>query len=158
VRRHLSILLCVLAAASVLSGASTASASHQAGHNAPLGPAPKRFPSGFKTPTDTEWGFPIGGFGGKLADDADYGVAHPAKPEKHHPVIFVHGNTTDHADWYPVRDALIGAGWNALDLWAPSLNGVGSQSGTDGTANPRRDDEHLAYPGYDFGADHEQHR
>jgi triacylglycerol lipase len=146
VRRVAALVLALVA----LGG--TASASHQAGHNEPVGPARARFPSAFPKLVDREWGFRLGGFGGRLWDDADYGVRHPVRPEKHHPVIFVHGNTVDHADWYPVRAAFIAAGWSASDLWAISYNGVGSQNGTDGTTNPRRDDEHIAYPGYDFGA------
>lgn len=142
----------VTALSLVLVAGGPASADHQVGHNAPLGPANARFPHAFPKLVDSEWGFRLGGFGGKLANDVAYGVKHPSKPERHDPVIFVHGNTTDHADWYPVRDAFIAAGWNAADLWAISYNGVGSQNGTDGTPNPRRDDEHLAYPGYDFGA------
>lgn len=129
-----------------------ARADHRVGHLEPLGPAPARFPDGFTTPTDAEWGFPLGGFGGVLDDDADWGVVAAATPRTHPPVIFVHGNTTDAADWYPVRDAFIAAGWDPAGLWAVSYNGLGSQSGTDGTANPRRDAEHLGVPGYDFRA------
>jgi pimeloyl-ACP methyl ester carboxylesterase len=136
----------------MLSISAPAFADHKAGHNAPPGPAPARFPSGFRAPIDTEWKFKVGGFGGKLSDDSDWDVVHVKHPETHYPVIFVHGNTVDHADWYPVRDAFVNAGWNALDLWALSYNGLGSENGTDGTTNPRRDDEHINNPSNDFGA------
>jgi pimeloyl-ACP methyl ester carboxylesterase len=143
-----------LVAAAVLAGSllagMPANANHQAGHLEPAGPAPARFPKTFPVIKDSEWGFRIGGFGGKLADDPAYSVKHAKTPEKHLPVIFVHGNTVDAADWYPVRDAFIASGWNADDLWAISYNGLGGQSGTDGTTNPRRDDEHLSNGDSDY--------
>lgn len=68
--------------------------------------------------TDSEWGFEIGGFGGTLDDDAVWDVeADPDAPDRPN-VVMVHGNVVDAADWYPVRDAFIGAGWSPDDLWA----------------------------------------
>lgn len=125
-------------------------ADHQGNHAEPIGPAVARFPAGFPALTDSEWGFEIGGFGGALDDDADWDVeSDPTAPDRPN-VVMVHGNVVDAADWYPVRDAFIGAGWSPDDLWALSYNGIGSQSGSDGTGNPRRDAEHMAYPGYDY--------
>ncbi len=126
-----------------------ARADHQGNHAEPPGPAVARFPEGFPALVDDEWGFPLGGFGGALGDDADWGVTpDPAAPDRPN-VIMVHGNVVDAADWYPVRDAFIAAGWSPDDLWALSYNGIGSQSGSDGTGNPRRDAEHDADPNFD---------
>jgi pimeloyl-ACP methyl ester carboxylesterase len=144
--------LIAVAAAIIVLLAPQASSMHQAAHVEPVGPAAVRFPTAFRGPNDAEWGFPLGGFGGKLGDDAEWDVTHAAKPERHHPVIFVHGNTVDAADWYPVRDTFVGHGWNALDVWALSYNGLGSQNGADSIGNPRRDDEHLNDPDNDFAA------
>ncbi len=117
-------------------------------HDPPSGPAAVRFPTGFAHLVDHEWGFALGGFGGALPDDAASGVHPSASPGAHAPVVFVHGNTVDAADWYPVRDAFIAAGWNPDDLWALSYNGLGANSGSaGGTANPRRDAEHAAAGG-----------
>lgn len=127
----------------------TVHADHEAGHDRPSAAAVARFPDGFPVLLDSEWGFPIGGFGGSLDDDARYGVAISASSTRRPPVIFVHGNNVDHADWYPVRDAFIDAGWHPDDLWALSYNGLGNQAGSDGTGNPRRDDEHFAAEGFD---------
>lgn len=140
----------MVALASLVLLGGTAFADHQNGHNPPAGPAVARFPSGFRTPIDAEWRFKLGGFGGKLADDAEWGVKHRLRPERHYPVIFVHGNNVDAADWYPIRDSFINEGWNASDVWAVSYNGIGSQNGTGATANPRRDDEHLNDDRNDF--------
>ena len=129
--------------------APAARADHEGGHERPPGPAVARFPAGFPELVDSEWGFPLGGFGGALDDDSDYGVEVSPTAVRREPVIFVHGNNVDHADWYPVRDAFIAAGWHPDDLWALSYNGLGNQAGTDGTPNPRRDDEHLATEGFD---------
>jgi pimeloyl-ACP methyl ester carboxylesterase len=129
--------------------APVAHADHEVGHLEPPGPAVARFPAGFPALLDSEWGFPLGGFGGPLDDDAGYGVEVSPKAVRREPVIFVHGNNVDHADWYPVRDAFIAAGWHPDDLWALSYNGLGNQAGTDGTPNLRRDDEHLAAEGFD---------
>src|SRR5687767_1959030 len=80
---------------------SPAHADHEGGHLEPPGPAIARFPAGFPELVDSEWGFPIGGFGGALDDDADYGVEVSETAVRRAPVIFVHGNNVDHADWYP---------------------------------------------------------
>jgi pimeloyl-ACP methyl ester carboxylesterase len=84
---------------------------------------------------DAEWEWRIGGFGG---------VKRRA-PLKHVPVILVHGNNVDHADWYPVRDDFRAAGWSDQELWALSYNGLGGSNGSALTrTNPQRDEEHRA--------------
>jgi pimeloyl-ACP methyl ester carboxylesterase len=99
----------------------------------PQGPAKVRFAPDFPALKDSEWGFRIGGFGG---------VRKRARL-RHVPVIFVHGNNVDHADWYPVRDAFRAAGWSDQELWALSYNGLGGNNGTAlHTANSERDAEH----------------
>ncbi len=109
-------------------------ADHQAGHQEPQGPARVTFASDFPALTDHEWGFALGGFGGIEAG---------LRPEQV-PVIFVHGNNVDHADWYPVRDAFRAAGWSDQALWALSYNGLGGNNGSAlFTANPQRDAEHA---------------
>ncbi len=113
-----------------------------AGNTEPSGPAKVRFAAGFPSLTDHEWGFAIGGFGGTRAGD----------PPGHVPVIFVHGNNVDHADWYPVRDDFHAAGWSDQALWALSYNGVGANNG--GAlfrANPERDAEHAEVGGDGIG-------
>ncbi len=109
-------------------------AHHSAGHDPPQGPAKVRFPADFPKLMDSEWGFDIGGFGG---------IARLAKPN-HVPVIFVHGNNVDHADWYPVRDRFKEAGWTDQELWGLSYNGLGAANGSAlFTQNPERDAEHT---------------
>jgi pimeloyl-ACP methyl ester carboxylesterase len=99
----------------------------------PQGPAKVRFGRGFPVLKDSEWGFQLGGFGG----------VRPRAARRHVPVIFVHGNNVDAADWYPVRDAFRKAGWSDQELWALSYNGLGGNNGTAlHTANPERDAEH----------------
>ncbi len=109
-----------------------AGASHQAGHTPPQGPAKVRFGPGFPALIDHEWGFRLGGFGG----------VRPGAPLRHVPVVFVHGNTVDHADWYPVRDEFRAAGWTDQELWALSYNGLGGNQNALFHANPERDAEH----------------
>jgi pimeloyl-ACP methyl ester carboxylesterase len=111
------------------------------GHTAPQGPAAVRFAADFPTLVDSEWGFTIGGFGG----------IHRRAPREHVPVIFVHGNTVDHADWYPVRDDFRAAGWSDQELWALSYNGLGGNNGSGVRMNPERDAEHQAM-GWDGAA------
>ncbi|HVL89910.1 MAG TPA: hypothetical protein VM841_06710 [Actinomycetota bacterium] len=131
-------LLC----AAALLAALPARADHQAGHSSPQGPAKIRFPTDFPALTDHEWGFRIGGFGG-IASGA---------PRTHAPVIFVHGNNVDHADWYPVRDRFKAAGWTDQELWALSYNGLGANNGSAlFTQNPERDAE-RAEMGWDGNA------
>lgn len=127
--RRILITIALLAVAVV-----PAHADHQAGHLAPQGPAKIRFASDFPALTDAEWGFRIGGFGGIAA----------GAPRTHDPVIFVHGNNVDHADWYPVRDRFKEAGWTDQELWALSYNGLGANNGSALlTPNPERDAEHT---------------
>lgn len=102
-------------------------------HDPPQGPAKVAFGPGFPALKDHKWGFPLGGFGG----------IRPGTPIKRPPVIFVHGNNVDAADWYPVRDDFRAAGWTDQELWALSYNGLGGNNGTALTRqNPERDAEH----------------
>lgn len=111
-----------------------AMASHQSGHTEPQGPAKVRFAGDFPELLDSEWGFVIGGFGG----------IERGAPLHHVPVVFVHGNNVDHADWYPVRDDFLAAGWTDQELWALSYNGLGGNNGsTPVRGNPERDAEHT---------------
>lgn len=98
---------------------------HQNGHTPPVGPMPAHFATDFPTLTDDEWGFRLGGFGG----------LQKGAPLAHVPVIFVHGNNVDHADWYHVRGDFKAAGWSDQELWALSYNGVGNDNGN----TPSRD-------------------
>ena len=124
-------LLLALLAAALLPGPAPAAAEEVRGQ--PQGPAKIRFGKGFPALHDAEWKFRIGGFGG---------VKRKA-PLKHVPVIFVHGNNVDHADWYPVRDAFRKAGWSDQELWGLSYNGLGGNNGSAlHTPNPERDAEH----------------
>lgn len=109
----------------------------------PQGPAKVRFAPDFPALHDATYGFRIGGFGGVQA----------GLPRRHVPVIFVHGNTVDHADWYPVRDAFKAAGWSDQELWALSYNGLGGNGAMLTVSNPERDAEHTEM-GYD-GATHQ---
>lgn len=116
-----------------------ARANHKLLHSQPQKAAPAAFPDGFDAPLDTEWkDWRLGGFGGTCAT--------PEVDAAHEPVIFVHGNVVDAADWYPVQDAFRAAGWGDCDLWAVSYNGMGNNSGSaGGTTNPRRDTEHTEH-------------
>jgi hypothetical protein len=103
-------------------------------HSPPQGPAAVKLAADFPVLVDHEWNFRLGGFGG----------IRRGTPIRHAPVIFVHGNNVDAADWYPVRDDFRAAGWNDQELWALSYNGLGANNGTAlFTANPGRDQEHL---------------
>lgn len=109
------------------------SASAEPERSRPQKAAKVAFPADFPKLVDHEWGFPLGGFGG----------VSKGAPIKRAPVIFVHGNSVDAADWYPVRDAFRAAGWSDQELWALSYNGLGSNNGTAlTTLNPERDAEH----------------
>jgi pimeloyl-ACP methyl ester carboxylesterase len=103
-------------------------------HAQPQKAAKVAFAPDFPALVDHEWGFALGGFGG----------AGKGTPVAHTPVIFVHGNTVDAADWYPVRDEFRAAGWTDQELWALSYNGLGGNSGTGvKTQNPKRSAEHT---------------
>lgn len=114
--------------------ASGGAPAEQAIPDEPQGPAKVRFAADFPALKDSQWDFALGGFGG---------VARGA-PLKHVPLIMVHGNNVDHADWYPVRDDFRAAGWTDQELWALSYNGVGGNNGTATLrGNPERDAEHT---------------
>jgi hypothetical protein len=102
-------------------------------HARPQGPAALHFGPGFPALVDHEWDFALGGFGG---------VA-PNAPREHVPVIFVHGNNVDAADWYSVRDEFHAAGWTDQELFGLSYNGLGGNNGV-GVANQNQAaiDEH----------------
>ena len=97
--------------------------------------APAKFAQDVPALRDSEWGWRVGGWGG----------IRKGHPLKHVPVIFVHGNNVDAADWYPVREDFRAAGWTDQELWALSYAGLGGSNGTALlTANPQRDAEHQA--------------
>jgi pimeloyl-ACP methyl ester carboxylesterase len=99
----------------------------------PQGPAAAKFAKDVPVLKDSEWGWRIGGFGG----------IRKRHPLRHVPVVFVHGNNVDAADWYPVRDAFLAAGWTRQELWGVSYGGLGGSNGTAlFTRNPERDAEH----------------
>lgn len=128
--RALTALITATVALSVL----PALAGHSGGHTQPQGPAKIRFAADFPALSDHEWGFQLGGFGGVAA----------GAPLKNVPLILVHGNNVDHADWYPARDRFKEAGWTDQELWALSYNGLGAQNGSALlTQNPERDQEHI---------------
>lgn len=130
-------LLAVVAASGAAHGGNLG-----AGNTPPSGPAKVRFPADFPALTDHEWGFAIGGFGGTRAFDVP----------GHVPVIFVHGNNVDHADWYPVRDDFRAAGWSDQALWALSYNGLGANNGSAlFRENPERNAEHTEMGGDGMG-------
>ena len=84
---------------------------------------------------DSEWGWRIGGFGG----------IRRGFPLRHVPIIFVHGNNVDAADWYPVRAQFRAAGWSDQELWGLSYGGLGGSNGSAlFTPNLERDREHQA--------------
>jgi triacylglycerol lipase len=88
-------------------------------HMAPQGPAAAHFAADFPHLVDHEWNFALGGFGGKAA----------GAPRTHVPVIFVHGNNVDAADWYSVLDEFRAAGWTDQELYGLSYNGLGGNNG-----------------------------
>src|SRR2546428_13805519 len=93
-----------------------ASAEHAAAHCRPA-PADVAFPSDCPALQDHEWGYRLGGWGGVAK----------GLPSRHHPVIFVHGNTRDAADWdepaRSVKQRFLEAGYSRQELWALSYNG-----------------------------------
>lgn len=103
------------------------------GYDVPQGPAKVAFADDFPALTDSQWDFALGGWGGL-----------ERRAELHHvPVIFVHGNTVDAADWYPVRDDFLEAGWTLQEMYALSYNGLGANNGSSPRrSNPERDAEH----------------
>jgi pimeloyl-ACP methyl ester carboxylesterase len=129
VRRLLAVLL-VLVTASVASAGQGKPA-----RSKPQGPAAWKFARTVPVILDSEWKWKVGGFGG----------IRPGYPLRHLPVIFVHGNNVDAADWYPVRDDFRAAGWSDQELWGLSYGGLGGSNGTAlFTKNPQRDQEHKA--------------
>jgi hypothetical protein len=128
VRRLLALAVVVL-----LAGTAQAAAPGKPARSKPQGPAAWAFARDVPVVTDSEWHWRVGGFGGIRRH----------YPLRHVPVIFVHGNNVDAADWYPVRDDFLKAGWTRQELWGLSYGGLG---GTNGTAlhrtNPERDAEH----------------
>jgi pimeloyl-ACP methyl ester carboxylesterase len=122
-----------VALAVLLASAPTASA--EPAHSPPQGPAHVGFAADFPHLTDHEWSFQVGGFGGQAKGAALH----------HVPVIFVHGNNVDGADWYPVQDDFKAAGWSDQEFWVLSYNGLGANNGTAiNRMNPKRDAEHTA--------------
>ncbi len=93
-----------------------AEAAHKVAHCRPI-PADAAFPSDFPALQDQEWGYRLGGWGG-LAK---------GYPLRHHPVIFIHGNTRDASDWdepgRSVKKRFLDAGYSLQELWAVSYNG-----------------------------------
>ena len=127
--RRIALLLATL----TLAGIAVAPVAADPPHDRPQGPAKVAFGPGFPAQVDHEWGFALGGFGGRQ----------PGAATSRPPVIFVHGNNVDAADWYPVRDDFRAAGWTDQELWALSYNGLGSNNGSALTRqNPERDAEH----------------
>jgi hypothetical protein len=119
----------------VLAFATAGPVSAEPAHTPPQGPAHLGFGKAFPHLVDHEWGFALGGFGG---------IA-PNAPRKHAPVIFVHGNNVDAADWYVVRDDFRAAGWSDQELFGLSYNGLGGNNGTAvERLQPERDAEHTA--------------
>lgn len=124
--------------AGVVLGVLPSHASHQTAHERPFGPAKVRFAADFPALRDTEWGFPLGGFGG----------IRRGAPLNHVPVIFVHGNNADHADWYLIRDDFKAAGWTLQELWALAYNGLGNDNGNTALRpNPEGQAEHREMGG-----------
>jgi len=133
--------LAVTAATVLLVGTGSARAAQKQGKPArprPFQAAAVHFAADFPKLKDHEWGFALGGFGG----------VHRGAPLHHVPVIFVHGNNVDAADWYPVRDDFRAAGWSDQELWGLSYNGSESDYGAAlFRPNPEEIEEHAATPG-----------
>jgi pimeloyl-ACP methyl ester carboxylesterase len=114
--------------------AGPAAADHQIQHFEAITPAVDKFFADVPRLTDAEWGLTMGGFGGRGA----------LSPIDRAPVIFVHGNVVDHADFYPVRDDFLAAGWTMQELWALAYNGMGNGSGSSPIrSNPELDEDHA---------------
>lgn len=122
-----------LAVALLLTVPSYAAPTGKPDRTRPQGPAAWKFAKSVPVVVDSEWKWKVGGFGG----------IRPRYPLKHVPIVFVHGNNVDAADWYPVRDQFRAAGWTDQELWGLSYGGLGGTNGTAlFTANPERDREH----------------
>lgn len=129
------VVLAAAAVVALLAGTALAAPADKPARARPQGPAAVRFAADVPVLQDSEWGWQLGGFGG----------IRQGAPRRHLPVIFVHGNNVDAADWYPVRDDFRAAGWSDQELWALSYNGLGGSNGTALTrTNPERDAEHAA--------------
>ena len=136
--RRLALSAAVVAALAGMTaafGVRTAPAARaEPAHSPPQGPAAVHFGPDFPVLTDHEWKFRLGGFGG----------LHAGATLHHVPVIFVHGNNVDAADWYTVRDEFKAAGWSMQELYALSYNGLGANNGTAiMNQNPERLQEHM---------------
>jgi pimeloyl-ACP methyl ester carboxylesterase len=129
----------LLSAVCALSLGTALPAQAEPDHTMPQGPARVRFGADFPKLIDHEWNFALGGFGGVT----------PRAALHHVPVIFVHGNNVDAADWYVVRDDFKAAGWTDQELFGLSYNGLGGNNGFGvQRLQPERDQEHLDM-GYD---------
>ncbi len=127
--KKLAVLLLLLA----LTGPALAGPGKPA-RTKPQAPAAAKFAKDVPVLKDTEWKWRVGGFGG----------IRRGFPLKHVPVIFVHGNNVDAADWYPVRNDFRAAGWTDQELWGLSYAGFGGPNGTAlFTTNPERDADHA---------------
>lgn len=127
-------LLALAVAVCFAVGASAQADPPKPARSKPQGPAVASFARDVPVLLDSEWHWRIGGWGGIRRHF----------PLKHVPVIFVHGNNVDAADWYPVRDDFRKAGWTDQELWGVSYGGLGGANGTAlHTANPQRDQEHA---------------
>jgi hypothetical protein len=123
---------CLALAVALVAAPPPASADHAVLHDEPQGPAAAHFPADFPELSTTSGG------SGSAGSAASNGAIRSTRP----PVIFVHGNTADHGDWYPVRDDFVAAGWSEQELWALSYNGLGANvSSTEARDNPQAEDE-----------------
>jgi pimeloyl-ACP methyl ester carboxylesterase len=129
-RRSLGVLVVIAALAPVAVRAQV----DKVGHGKPKAPAAVHFAADFPVLQDHEWpDYRIGGFGGSVED----------KELRHVPLILVHGNNVDAADWYPVRTVLRDNGFGDQEIFAPSYNGQGCNNGTAlYTQNPEAAPDH----------------
>ena len=129
----------VAATLSLLTFASPAIGGHKFAHGDKPPSAARLFPADFTPPNDTEWGFPLGGFGGESK----------GKKLLHNPVILVHGQGYDHESWdvatevppgtLNVRKYLRSKGYTDQEIWGVSYNGDACMNtvtcGTDSDSN-----------------------
>lgn len=106
-------IACIGVLALIVAVVPRAGADLRIGHREPAAPAAQHFPEFFHPPVDAEWGWELGGFA--AGDQESHRSA----------IIFVHGNNTDHATWYPVLSLFTDLGWGSGDLWGLAYNGVG---------------------------------